>query len=77
MGVGGKVTVDFFVDESGKTRMPVVAGRSDDSLAGFAIAAVKQWRFEPPTRGGIPVLVRVSQDFNFVPANPPPPKKES
>jgi TonB family protein len=76
MGVAGKVTVGFYVDEEGRVRMPVIAGQSNDYLASLAIEAVQQWRFAAPTRNGKPVIVRVSQDFNFVPA-PEPAEKES
>lgn len=67
---GGKrtVTVEFFIDEEGKVRVPAI-GRDDrdDSYAAAAVAAVEQWRFEPPLRKGRPVLVLARQDFTFVP----------
>ena len=62
------VTVEFYIDEEGRVRMPAI-GRDeiDDEFSAAAVSAVEQWRFEPPTRKGLPVLVQARQDFNFVP----------
>jgi TonB family protein len=61
-----KVTVEFYIDEEGKVRMPVVE-REDagDPYAAAAIAAVEQWRFDPPLRHGHPALVAAKQEFTF------------
>jgi TonB family protein len=62
------VTVEFYIDEEGKVRMPAVARESvDDEYAAAAVAAVEQWRFEPPLRKGRPVLVYAQQEFDFRP----------
>lgn len=61
------VTVEFYIDEVGRVRLPSVT-RADagDLYAATAMAAVKQWRFEPPLYRGRPVLVLVKQTFTFV-----------
>jgi TonB family protein len=60
------VTVEFFIDEEGRVRVPTVAREfADDAYAAAMVAAVEQWRFEPPQRRGHPVLVLAQQDFNF------------
>jgi TonB family protein len=64
-GVKGKVTVEFYIDESGAVRVPAVSIDDDSVLTGLAVAALRQWRFEPPTRNGNPVLVKASQVFDF------------
>ena len=46
-------------------RVPSVSVEDDSLLTSLAVAALRQWRFEPPTRNGNPVLVRASQVFNF------------
>jgi TonB family protein len=61
----GNVTVDFYIDESGRTRMPVTVGDADEYLAAAAIAAVKDWRFETPRHRGRPVLAHAQQTFVF------------
>lgn len=64
-GVVGSVAVDFYIDESGKARFATVKPGTNEQLAGIAVAAVQQWRFNPPTSKGKPVLVRVRQVFAF------------
>lgn len=63
----GSVTVDFYIDESGRVRLPAVESSSDPAQAEAALAALAQWEFEPPTRGGRPVLVHALQAFRFRP----------
>lgn len=61
------VTVEFYIDQEGKVRVPSVSReQADDRLAAVAVAAVEQWRFESPMRKGRPVLVLAQQDFRFV-----------
>lgn len=60
-----RVALEFFVDEEGRARMPVVRETDDDALVLPAIEALSHWRFEPPTRGGAPVIVRAVQSFRF------------
>jgi TonB family protein len=61
------VSVDFYIDEQGRVRMPSVP-RADvgTACAACALEAVRQWRFEPPMYKGRPALVLVRQQFNFV-----------
>lgn len=59
------VMIDFYVDEKGQPRMPVVVNSSHDVLARAAVGALNQWRFTAPTRAGRPVAVRVRQEFIF------------
>jgi TonB family protein len=67
-GVRGKVTVDFYITETGEVRMPAVSPYDNSQLTALAIDALRQWKFEPPTRNGRPVLVKATQVFNFSPA---------
>ncbi len=64
-GASGQVTVSFYIDESGTVRLPSVDVTEDPELASAAIDALRNWKFEPPTCKGHPVLVRASQRFNF------------
>lgn len=70
LGATGRATVEFFIDEEGRARVPVAVAADHPWLAGSAVAAVAQWRFEPPTRRGQPVLVRAEQVFTFDPDAP-------
>ena len=62
--------MDFLIDEEGRVRLPAVSratNEANEELAAAAVTAVTQWRFEPPTAKGKPVLVRAQQDFAFQP----------
>lgn len=64
-GVRGKVTVDFYIDETGAARMPSVSSHDNRELTALSVEALRHWKFEPPTRNGKPILVRATQVFNF------------
>lgn len=64
-GVTGKVEVHFYIDEKGAVRMPAVKAGAHPYLAEVAVSAVREWKFEPPTSKGNPVLIAASQEFNF------------
>jgi TonB family protein len=63
----GSTTVEFFIDETGAVRMPSVVNTDHSDFAVSAVIAVKDWKFEPPTRNGRPVLLRAQQTFTFTP----------
>jgi TonB family protein len=67
LGASGDVIVEFYIDERGRVRMPIVTGQPHQELANLAVDAVRQWQFEPPTRRGHPVLVKVRQVLRFTP----------
>lgn len=64
---GGSVTVKFFVDETGKVRVPIVLECSVPELGRAALAAVEQWRFEPPRAAGRETIALETQTFAFAP----------
>jgi TonB family protein len=68
-GRKGTIKVSFYLDETGRARMPIARDASDDLLANSACAAVKEWRFDPPVRHGQPVLAQVELPIIF---DPPP-----
>lgn len=57
--------VDFYVDEQGQIRMPVVTESTNETYAQATVSVLNQWRFSAPTRRGKPVAVRVQQKFIF------------
>lgn len=67
-GITGSAVVEFYIDESGAVRIPCAISATHPELGASAVAAVAQWRFQPPTRRGEPVLVRAEQIFRFDPA---------
>jgi TonB family protein len=64
-GVAGSATVEFYIDESGAVRMPAVFKADFPELGHLLADAVRQWKFDPPTRQGRPVLVHASQTVVF------------
>lgn len=64
-GHTGSITIRFFIDESGKARLPMIVNHGDALLASAAAAAVRDWRFEPPMHRGKPVLALAEQVFVF------------
>lgn len=53
---GGSATVKFFVDETGKVRVPIVLECSSPELGLAALAAIEQWTYEPPRVRGRPTI---------------------
>lgn len=59
---GGKpLMVNFVVDQEGRVRVPVLADVQDSALAEPVLAAVRQWRYSPPTQKGVPVAVEMTR----------------
>jgi TonB family protein len=68
-GRKGTITVSFYIDESGRVRMPIARDAHDDLLATAACEAMKEWRFDPPLHHGQPVLAQAELPIIF---DPPP-----
>ena len=64
-GAGGEALIAFTVDVDGTTKDFVVISATYPYFGSHAIVAVKDWRFEPATKDGHPVAVRVTQLFQF------------
>jgi len=62
-----RITVDFYIDEKGRVRMPSVGRDQDNPLGWASVRAVAQWEFAPPTVNGAPVTAHATQDFVFKP----------
>jgi TonB family protein len=70
---GGRVSVEFYIDDQGHVRMPSVSRETieaNEELAAVAVSAVSQWQFDPPLVRGRPVVVLAEQDFTFKPPAP-------
>lgn len=65
--VEGLVTVLFVVDATGKVSNPRVEKSSHPAFERPAVAAVKQWKFEPAVRGGKRVACKVRAPIRFYP----------
>ena len=63
----GSVIVDCVVLADGTVGEVSVQRSAEKRLDDAAVDAVKQWTFEPGTRGGTPVAVRIYIQLNFRP----------
>lgn len=66
-GVQGRVIVQYYIDESGRVRMPMIDQADNEALASLTLQAIEHWQFAPPSSHGRPVLVRARQEFLFAP----------
>jgi len=58
-----KISVTFFVDESGQLRTPNVESAGAPELLAPVIGALSTWKFKVPTVGGKPALVYAGRTF--------------
>jgi len=61
----GSATVNYIIDMSGAVRVPAVIAADHPEFAEAAIAAIKQWRFEPISHNGQVVNVEAERRFFF------------
>lgn len=61
----GTVYIIFIVDQRGRVENPIVQKSSDQVFNAAALAAVKQWKFEPGKRNGQPVRFRMRVPITF------------
>ena len=63
----GSATVKFFVDENGRVRVPIVLEATAPDFGEAALAAVRQWVYEPPRVGDRPTIAIEVKRFEFKP----------
>lgn len=63
--VEGNAAVRFYVDEAGRVRLPEVISATAPEFAEAALAAVAQWRYEPPQDGGRSIVASDNWSFQF------------
>lgn len=63
--VGGRATLSFVVDETGRARVPAVVAADDPALGAAALAMLAGWRYEPPLHDGKRALVEQRNTFTF------------
>lgn len=61
----GTVYIIFVVDQNGRVVKPAVQKSTDPVFTKPALAAVKQWKFEPGKRNGKPVRFRMRVPITF------------
>ena len=63
---GSTVELEFVVDANGVPKAFSVLSAADRMLADAVVYAVRQWRFAPAYRNGVPVETRVSLPVKIV-----------
>lgn len=59
---------EFYIDTEGRVRIPTLReadDKVDERLLIIAQNALSMWRFEPPLKGGKPVVAKLAQPFRF------------
>jgi TonB family protein len=72
--ISGIVILELLVGKDGRVRDAVVLKPLPDGLSEAALAAVRQWEFEPGTLNGVPVDVVFNVTTNFKLNAPEPPQ---
>jgi len=70
LGLHGKVSIFFIVEQDGSVREAQAVNRAhptedDLEFEAAALAAIRQWRFSPGRKGGEPVRVALTVPFTF------------
>jgi len=63
--LGGDVTVDFIIDETGHVFDAAVTDTTNPAFNTEALAAVKKWTFKPASRGGMNIRIRLQIPLTF------------
>jgi len=58
-GLTGQAEIEFIVDREGRVLFPRIVSASHEDFGWAAATAVAQWRFQPPTKDGQKVDVRM------------------
>ena len=61
----GSVTVEFIIDEEGRTRDLRLIRSTYKEFEAPALEAIRQWRFEPARKDGRPISQLASQRLDF------------
>jgi periplasmic protein TonB len=62
------VVVSFVIDTNGKVQDARAVQSTHHEFEEAAIAAIKEWQFDPGRKGGRAVNTRVSQQLKFEPS---------
>ena len=63
--INGTVVVSLIITPEGTVRDPKITASLDKDLDQQALAALSKWKFEPATKDGKPVTVRISTEVSF------------
>jgi len=61
----GEVLVDFIIDKDGSVQAAFAAQQTNPLFGDAAVACVKQWKFHPGLKAGVPVRVHMQVPILF------------
>jgi TonB family protein len=61
----GKVLVAYIITADGLASDPMILQSSNNALNAVALDAMKEWRFIPGARKGVPIPTTAAQEFDF------------
>lgn len=64
-GIQGNAVLEFTIDTDGEAKDISIESATDRGFADHAILALKDWKFKPATKNGVPVEARVTRTFTF------------
>ena len=62
---GNNAVLEFTIDTDGEAKDISIESATDRGFADHAILALKDWKFKPATKNGVPVEARVTRTFTF------------
>ncbi|NDV63416.1 hypothetical protein G0Q06_13200 [Puniceicoccales bacterium CK1056] len=63
--VKGRAVIELYVDAQGIPRLPKILVSDHPAITKAALHRIEGLRFEPPTRNGLPTVVKARLPFNF------------
>jgi TonB family protein len=69
-GPAGRAEIELVVDHEGRVRLPRIISATEPEFGWAAATALAQCIFTPPTRGGVPLNVKVRIPVDFAAAPP-------
>lgn len=64
-GVEGQVVVSFVVTAAGEVSHPVIVSSTDPRLGRPTLVALRNWKYRPATKAGVPVPTRVIETVQY------------
>ena len=65
VGQPGEALIEFYIDQKGDAQLPRIVSATAPEFGYAAAQAVATWRFEPPLKGGEPVIARAQIPVSF------------
>ncbi|MFP7722820.1 TonB family protein [Lysobacter sp. A3-1-A15] len=61
----GTSVITYTIGEDGRPKDFEIQSATDEKYANHAIITMKEWVYQPATKGGVPIAARVRQTFEF------------